>query len=349
MLRMLGGTTKADKDGNDIIDGIEEKCSKLTDETLCHYLGLLQSENSPIRFYTLDMQDNNLPLSDDLYIKMNARGKVLTDFENFKVDLLNYHVDDEKLLIAPCESVKNSFSHLLDTQWTDMFWHHRSQEHKIDAIFFEFLNRFFLSWFIAHHVGDGKPESVTGHDLYTNLADKNTAGYKNIQLYEPVLKQECIQDLYTCMNNLHDLYEMQQCPEAEIAEKVNNLFVPWWSKEKEVGRFYFIPTYLDNGSISTISVQQRVATHAIFVYLRNCSEVSIDSLKAWMHFVWNILENSYVDREQSVSAIRFFDKTLQGLNSSYNMVDDIVSYLASLDENNLPYEIFGRRQFKAKS
>ena len=31
-----------------------------------------------------------LGLSDDLYIKMNARGKQLTDFENFKADLVGY-------------------------------------------------------------------------------------------------------------------------------------------------------------------------------------------------------------------------------------------------------------------
>ena len=45
------------------------------------------------------MEDKNMPLADDLYIKMNARGKVLTDFENFKVDLLKYKLSSREYLI----------------------------------------------------------------------------------------------------------------------------------------------------------------------------------------------------------------------------------------------------------
>ena len=71
-----------------------------------------------------------------------------------------------------------------------------------------------------------------------------------------------------------------------------------------------------------------------------------ESLQTWMHFVWNIVENSYIDREQAVSAIRFFDKGLSALSqdTSINMTSDIVGYLASIDENKLPGEIFGKRQ-----
>ena len=86
--------------------------------------------------------------------------------------------------------------------------------------------------------------------------------------------------------------------------------------------------------------------HAVFVYLKNCNVVTEETLQTWMRFVWNILENSYIDREQAVSAIRFFDKGLYALSqdTSINMTSDIVGYLASIDENKLPGEIFGKRQ-----
>ena len=352
MLRMLGGTTKEDKDGNDIVDGIEEICVNLSQEKLGGYLNLLKSANSPIKFYTLDMEDKNLPLSDDLYIKMNARGKVLTDFENFKVDLLNYKPDGETLLIDEDGKTEDSFSHLLDTNWTDIFWYNRSSEYKIDDIFLIFLNRYFLNWFMAHYEGDGKPESVTGHNFYKALTEKNTSGYKNIDLYGNVLNKECIDTLYICMNNLHTLYLQikERYGEKKLSEKVNSLFAPYWKEVSEARsdtrQFYFVPKYLEDGSISTITVQQRVAMHAIFVYLKNCSVVMEESLQTWMHFVWNIVENSYIDREQAVSAIRFFDKGLSALSqdTSINMTSDIVGYLASIDENKLPGEIFGKRQ-----
>lgn len=352
MLRMLGGTTKEDKDGNDIVDGIEEICVNLSQEKLGGYLNLLKSANSPIKFYTLDMEDKNLPLSDDLYIKMNARGKVLTDFENFKVDLLNYKPDGETLLIDEDGKTEDSFSHLLDTNWTDIFWYNRSSEYKIDDIFLIFLNRYFLNWFMAHYEGDGKPESVTEHNFYKALTEKNTSGYKNIDLYGNVLNKECIDTLYICMNNLHTLYLQikERYGEKKLSEKVNSLFAPYWKEVSEARsdtrQFYFVPKYLEDGSISTITVQQRVAMHAIFVYLKNCSVVMEESLQTWMHFVWNIVENSYIDREQAVSAIRFFDKGLSALSqdTSINMTSDIVGYLASIDENKLPGEIFGKRQ-----
>ena len=352
MLRMLGGTTKADKDGNDIVDGIEEFCKNLPQKTLEGYLKLLKSADSPIKFYTLDMEDKNLPLSDDLYIKMNARGKVLTDFENFKVDLLNYKPDGETPLIAEDGKTEDSFSHLLDTDWTDIFWHSRSSGHKIDGIFLKFLNRYFLNWFMAHYEGDGKPESVTGHTFYKTLTEKNSSGYKNINLYENVLNKECINFLYTCMNNLHALYCLIKKQEGEenLSEKVNRLFLPYWKEVAGEGtdtrKFYFVPKYLEDGSISTITVQQRVAMHAIFVYLKNCNDITTENLQSWMHFVWNILENSYIDKEQAVSAIRFFDKILPSLSqdTSINMTNDIAGYLASIDENKLPGEIFGKKQ-----
>lgn len=352
MLRMLGGTTKADKDGNDIVDGIEEFCKNLPQKTLKGYLKLLKSADSPIKFYTLDMEDKNLPLSDDLYIKMNARGKVLTDFENFKVDLLNYKPDGETPLIAEDGKTEDSFSHLLDTDWTDIFWHSRSSGHKIDGIFLKFLNRYFLNWFMAHYEGDGKPESVTGHTFYKTLTEKNSSGYKNINLYENVLNKECINFLYTCMNNLHTLYCLIKKHEGEenLSEKVNRLFLPYWKEVAGEGtdtrKFYFVPKYLEDGSISTITVQQRVAMHAIFVYLKSCNDITKENLQSWMHFVWNILGNSYIDKEQAVSAIRFFDKILPSLsqNASINMTNDIAGYLASIDENKLPGEIFGKKQ-----
>lgn len=166
MLRMLSGTKISDKKGENITDGIDElfdddKCASadtfvaywniLTDDTLC-----------PIVFYNLPLHD--FGLTDDLYIKMNARGKQLTSFENFKADLIGYMTkcseeafeDKQKSQWELLLDTRKGLPIKFDTDWTDIFWANRScgikdkngkgiksKSNHIDEIFFAFLNRFF--------------------------------------------------------------------------------------------------------------------------------------------------------------------------------------------------------------
>lgn len=48
----------------------------------------------------------------------------------------------------------------------------------------------------------------------------NDSEYQNISVYKYVLTHECMQAFYTCMNNLHDLYE-QIIPKDVNNEKLN--------------------------------------------------------------------------------------------------------------------------------
>lgn len=51
------------------------------------YYKRLTSESCPIRFMLLEMERDQLGKPNQLYIRMNSRGKQLTDFENFKASL----------------------------------------------------------------------------------------------------------------------------------------------------------------------------------------------------------------------------------------------------------------------
>lgn len=87
-----------------------------------------------ISFDLLDMVDYRL--TDNLYIKMNARGKQLTEFENWKsefIELLNdTHKNEEytgiideqrKTVFGELKpTLKEYFSHSIEHQWTDLFW-----------------------------------------------------------------------------------------------------------------------------------------------------------------------------------------------------------------------------------
>lgn len=85
---------------------------------------LMDTKTPAVTFQLLDL--NNFGLSDDLYIKMNARGKPLTPFETFKA---RYEQELKTQLIGvPFSIGQQSFSAAdyvslrLDTTWADLFW-----------------------------------------------------------------------------------------------------------------------------------------------------------------------------------------------------------------------------------
>lgn len=70
-------------------------------------------------------------LSDELYIRMNARGKVLTDFENFKSEFYKILKDYPHL-----EEVKNK----METSWVENLWPYRKKDtYVIDQCFMNYL------------------------------------------------------------------------------------------------------------------------------------------------------------------------------------------------------------------
>ena len=100
---------------------------------------LILENRSPITFYLLILEE--FKLSDDLYLKMNARGIPLTSFEIFKAryikhleELESENGDIEKYRIIDSEgncksvSLKQYFEIRIDTHWADFFWNHRDEK-----------------------------------------------------------------------------------------------------------------------------------------------------------------------------------------------------------------------------
>ena len=76
----------------------------------------LTSDKAIISFYYVEL--GNFGLTDDLYIKMNSRGKLLTAFENFKA-IFQKQIDNKKW--DNDKNFPDSFACKIDAQWTDLF------------------------------------------------------------------------------------------------------------------------------------------------------------------------------------------------------------------------------------
>lgn len=85
-------------------------------------------EKDLITFYFLILED--FGLSDDLYIKMNARGKLLSPFENLKAEIQkkskDYNWENE------VEEIQK-FAYKIDGSWTDLMWdNYRNDNDDVD-------------------------------------------------------------------------------------------------------------------------------------------------------------------------------------------------------------------------
>jgi hypothetical protein len=103
-----------------VIDEIQDRFSDV--EGLWELL--IDEEHCPIRFEWLNIE--SLGNEDDLYIKMNARGKLLSDFENLKAELQKASCS----VISEEDSV--AFFTKLDGEWLDYFWKNCGKESSSD-------------------------------------------------------------------------------------------------------------------------------------------------------------------------------------------------------------------------
>ncbi len=90
----------------------------------------LASESEPaISFHVLPIEE--MGAGDELYIKMNSRGKPLTPFENFKARF-------EKALEGSPRA--QEFAHRVDGVWSDVLWQYRGSDDIVDDEFVRYFS-----------------------------------------------------------------------------------------------------------------------------------------------------------------------------------------------------------------
>ena len=126
-----------------VIDAIHERFKDENAEAA--WRRLVDPQTPAITFHLLSLAE--LKLTDQLYIKMNSRGKPLTSFETFKVRF-------EKMLETSCPERAQEFASKVDGDWSDLLWSYRSKDD--DVIDNKFLRYFhfvteLLAWWKNHH------------------------------------------------------------------------------------------------------------------------------------------------------------------------------------------------------
>ena len=107
-----------------MIDEINNRFNKNTD------LWEKLTVDKKIKFYFLPIK--NMGLTDELYIKMNSRGKPLTPFEHFKAEFERQIEDIDK---GKAKIIENK----IDLNWTDFLWNFRNNDGLTDTLFLNYF------------------------------------------------------------------------------------------------------------------------------------------------------------------------------------------------------------------
>lgn len=189
-----------------MIQAIHDKFCSLNESNVFEELTV----NNCITFEVLDLGAKDFELTDELYIKMNSRGKQLTTFENFKanfIQLIDKYFKNKSLKhpIKGLISYSGYFSYKIEKEWTDLFWSFRGEKQTTDEGFsnyFEFITQ--LLYFIVHK--DLKAEDFRN----------------NFEQYEEVYKQE--ENFIFLIDSLDILYKIFTNSGYGVKENIDNFY-----------------------------------------------------------------------------------------------------------------------------
>ncbi len=311
MLRTLSG----DRNGNqeDHIQGVfcRDQLRRCWDN--------LTTQNV-ITFKLMIIGTEKLPISDDLYIKMNARGKKLTDFENFKADWI-VHIQNTPELSQSFGNYTYAqyYPKQIDGAWTDVFWNSRKYEPdfdgNIDSVFFSFINRFVLNQLCisgaapATHYNSGKhtpTDDATKQlqkkfdTLYGTGLGKKKGGnddsrieYKGFDVYREFLTPDNLKTLDTIFTQLtlhaHRLTDLNFSGVDEDEETDDATY--------RNRTYHFLPQYTAERGVVSTSLKERIYFHAICLFLE---KPIWEQLGNWKRIVWNITENAGVENIEAM-------------------------------------------------
>ena len=314
-------------------------------------------DKTAITFNLLYLNRGDFHLSDELYIKMNSRGKPLSDFETFKARFESF--------LAKFANDKSDFAGKIDGEWADLFWELRNnikpkseakKEEEGQTVYYRDST-------------DGMMMNVIKVALankYAILTENNDNGLD--ELFESQVAKKANPDLHLTFYRYTELGVFNEINEDEINDEEENLissnnavclsvynvfsFLYDIKKSSFSGKYLIdsefmnVDDYLNNilfygidgkySVIPSISYQTRLMFWALSEYcikykenIQNCTDDKCIALNRWMRFIRNMVESAEYNTVYDMqNALKFLDSILSSLD--YN--GDIIEYLSQITE-----------------
>lgn len=268
-------------------------------------------KNGAVIFELQEIGTDELPLSasDDIFIKMNARGKQLSDFENFKADLIAWINDEKNGDKDKYRSEKSGnddkktwslyFASQIDNAWTNVFWEKVSDgNNPFDPLFFSFVNRYVLNEIclsdmcvpINTYKTDIKKvkdeysekrnhfDKLSGARLKGKNADDSLITYEDFKYYAKYISFETMGRMDKVLTGYY---------------KNSKEIDAFWERLKD--NYTFIPRYDDNeNKLASTRLEERVLFFITCRFLEyQNGEFDRVKFKRWMRVFHNLIRNYY--------------------------------------------------------
>lgn len=300
------------------------------------------------RIYFYFIETKTFGSADDLYVKMNSRGKKLTSFENFKSKLEGYMDRENQNDIF--SDIKEKFKNKIDNEWLNYFWEQikrikdkeekakiKNKAEQIDRCLMNlfmtiFENEMALKLMTEKKTGDEIKNKIKDYDDFIlkseeerkidfeKLKEQNVINEKTIKYSFYVLEYYSI--LQNNKQEFDDIIKYE-----DIIKKMMNFsggnkndFRP------EKVEFYIICKYL-------YEICKKEKNKNLADVIKEADNQR--KLTETLYFARNIVRNVYIDSEEKYcKMVKFMDNIVVDafINNNYN---SIFEYLKDLDVKDL--------------
>ena len=288
-------------------------------------------ELDKITFFFFDMDEHGL--DENLYLKMNSRGKPLTAFENLKADIDSMLPENIQTDSFDClennEVCGNSFSekwkYYIDRDWTDFFWKYKDENNLVDSAFIRFIaNTLACYWAVNKKQNEEKGEIIKhiteSESVFSRLTNlSGNEDFIDFSIFKSALE---LDDAFAFLARTLSIF-------SKFHDSIDENSSPSW---KEDGKSS-ISEEICRGDITN---KIRAIFFAVASYPRK--DFENNSFKHWMRVIWNIVENANLN---GVSELRLINKLSEEISQK-----DIYEVLNTKVKSEVKESDFASEQVK---
>ncbi len=293
-----------------MLDEIHNQCESFTQDNFMEMWNNI-AVNHSINFELLDLDE--FELTDELYVKMNARGKALTSFENFKSWLMEY-VESEEINIGI-----NDWKHKLDTSWADLFWDNKDDENMLidEEYLIYFRNMMQLNYVLLNSL-DVKTEVGTENREVSSILAPTRKKKKDSEFYHEypslsvssiieydVLNEKNLNELFLLLDIISSYYRMSD-------QSLYNMIKPIF--------FKFIT--------GNITLPDKAMFYGLAQFLQHNEEtITKENLQAFLRILANLIKNTEIDNISILQTIvKGFIEDAKYYNSTIDVVGENLKF-----------------------